>query len=150
MIEKTPLLEAELFDLDTRFGAHVAQRLDDEKVIWLTTVGTNGMPQPRPVRFIWLDGSFIIFSMPAAHKIRHIEQNPKVAVHFDGGETGEDVAVFLSKARIELGPFPEEIVDAYLAKYADDIVQRGFSMENYIKPDFIIIRVTPTRLRGAW
>jgi len=150
MTEKTALYGAELFDLNIGFGAYVTQRLDNEKVIWLTTVGTNGMPQPRPVRFIWHDGSFIIFSMPTAHKIRHIEQNPKVALHFDGGETGEDVAVFLCEAQIEVGPFPEEIVDAYLAKYAVDIFQRGFSMENYIKPDFIMIRVTPTKLRGAW
>lgn len=106
MTEKTAI--SALFDLNSQFGWHVVQRLRDEKVIWLTTVGTNAMPQPRPVRFLWHDGVFAIFSTPTAHKIRHITQNANVALHFDSGESGEDVLVFLSKAHLEISPFPQE------------------------------------------
>src|SRR5689334_8621027 len=121
MTEKVPtqIIEVELPVL--KFGAHVAQRLQDERVIWLTTVSSNTMPQPRPVRFLWQNGVFNVFSTPTAYKLKHIAQNPQVALHFDGGGDGEDVAVFLSVANVQTYPFPQNVVDSYLAKYADDL-----------------------------
>ena len=41
---------------DTPFGARVRERLRDEHVVWLTTVGADGTPQPNPVWFLW-DGA---------------------------------------------------------------------------------------------
>lgn len=41
-----------IIDLTTEYGARVARRLQDEQVIWLTTVGRDGTPQPNPVWFI--------------------------------------------------------------------------------------------------
>jgi hypothetical protein len=40
-----------MIDTSTKFGQRVAQRLEEERVIWLTTVDGQGIPQPRPV---WL------------------------------------------------------------------------------------------------
>ena len=34
------------------FGQRAAERLRTEEVIWLTTVGNDGMPQPSPVWFL--------------------------------------------------------------------------------------------------
>ena len=55
-------------DAGTPFGDRVRERLVDEQVIWLTTVGADGTPQPNPVWFLWTpeegdewgDGSFLI------------------------------------------------------------------------------------------
>jgi hypothetical protein len=42
-----------MLDLTTDFGKRAAERLAKEKVIWLTTVGVDGAPQPNPVWFVW-------------------------------------------------------------------------------------------------
>jgi hypothetical protein len=36
-------------DPATPFGERVARRLREEAVIWLTTMGADGTPQPNPV-----------------------------------------------------------------------------------------------------
>ncbi len=46
----------------TPFGARVAQRLREEHLIWLTTVGADGTPQPNPVWFLW-DGASVLVSL---------------------------------------------------------------------------------------
>jgi len=135
--------------LDLRYSAYIAQRLQDERVIWLTTVSSDAMPQPRPVRFLWQNGAFSVFSAPTAYKLKHIARNPQVALHFDGGATGEDVAVFLSEAYVQTYPFPQNVVDSYLSKYADDLTQRGFSIEKYIKPDYVLLKIIPIKFRGS-
>jgi hypothetical protein len=38
-----------MIDLTSEFGQHVAKRLVKEQVIWLTTVSSDGTPQPNPV-----------------------------------------------------------------------------------------------------
>jgi hypothetical protein len=39
-------------DPETPFGEKVARRLRTEMVIWFTTVGADGTPQPNPVWFL--------------------------------------------------------------------------------------------------
>jgi predicted pyridoxine 5'-phosphate oxidase superfamily flavin-nucleotide-binding protein len=38
-------------DTTTEFGAKVEQRIEEQKLAWLTTVASDGTPQPNPVRF---------------------------------------------------------------------------------------------------
>jgi predicted pyridoxine 5'-phosphate oxidase superfamily flavin-nucleotide-binding protein len=38
-------------DTSTEFGAKVVQRIEEQKLAWLTTVSADGTPQPNPVRF---------------------------------------------------------------------------------------------------
>ena len=56
-----------LFDPQTDFGARVARRLQNEQVIWITTVRVDGTPQPTPVWFIWDGETILIYPCPA-HK----------------------------------------------------------------------------------
>ena len=42
-----------LIDSSTEFGKRVEQRLRDEQIGWIVTVGTDGTPQPSPVWFLW-------------------------------------------------------------------------------------------------
>ena len=74
-----------MFDLNSEFGQVVKKHLDKEYFVWLTTVDSKGMPQPRPVWFIWdeSDASFLIFSQPSAYKVKHLKNNPKVSLHFN-------------------------------------------------------------------
>jgi Pyridoxamine 5'-phosphate oxidase len=41
-----------LIDPSTDFGARVARRLREEETMWLTTVRTDGTPQPTLIWFL--------------------------------------------------------------------------------------------------
>ena len=40
-------------DTSSSFGRRVVERLENEHVVWLTTVAADGTPQPSPVWFLW-------------------------------------------------------------------------------------------------
>ena len=120
-----------------------------EYVIWLTTVGRDLSPQPRPVWFIREDGSFLIFSQPRARKVRHIKNHPGVALHFNTDETGDkDVVVYIGKAFIDPSVPPAHKVPAYFRKYREGISELGMTPEEFSREYSTAIRVTPVSLRG--
>ncbi len=55
----------------------VSERLESDLYGWLTTVARSGQPVPRLVWFN-LDGTdLIVYSMPNAAKVRHINARPR-------------------------------------------------------------------------
>lgn len=134
---------------DGEFGARVARRLRDGYVIWLSTVGADGTPQPNPVWFVW-DGeeSIVVYNRPDAHRLAHIDARPNVALHFDGNGRGGDVVVLAATARRapELPP-PHELPD-YLAKYGSGMVRVSGSAEKFAVDYPIPLRITIRRIRG--
>jgi len=96
--------EATLIDLNSKLGVHVAKRLQEEHILWLTTVASDGTPQPNPVWFYW-DGKIIhVRSQPSSHKLQNITQNPKVSMNFQADEQGGDVVVLTGDATIDRNP----------------------------------------------
>jgi general stress protein 26 len=61
----------------------VERRLTGDEVAWLTTVTPGGKPAPRPVWFVWDGTAIVIYSMNGAARLRYIEHNPQVTVHFN-------------------------------------------------------------------
>lgn len=88
------------FDLRTPFGNRVARRLDAEQIIWLTTVGAGGTPQPSPVWFLWNDGAVLIYSEPNMPKLANIARNPRVSLTFNCTPEGADVVIMTGTAQI--------------------------------------------------
>ena len=86
-------------DRSTDFGARAARRLAEEQVGWLTTVRADGMPQPVPVWFHWDGETLLIFSEPAARKVRNLAGNPRASLHFNTDGDGDDVVVVTGEAR---------------------------------------------------
>ncbi len=139
-----------MIDLKSDLGARIAKRLREESTIWLTTVGSDGMPQPRPVWFLWDESSntFIIFTQPSGAKIRHIEKNPKVALNLNMNPHGGDVVVLLGQAKVMRGSLPPELVKAYVAKYRVGMKNIGMSVEEFEQSYSIALSVTPTKMRA--
>jgi PPOX class probable F420-dependent enzyme len=138
-----------MIDLTSKFGRKVKRHLKQEYVVWLTTLGPDLSPQPRPVWFIWEDTSFLIFSQPHAHKVRHITAHPQVALHFNTDETGDkDVIVFVGTAVIDTTMPPAHKVRAYFRKYRTGIEELGMTPEQFSQEYSVAIRVTPVSLRG--
>src|SRR4051794_24730378 len=90
-----------MIDLSGDFGSRAAKRLDTEIVIWLTTVSADGTPQPTPVWFLWENETVLIYSQANQAKLRNIQRNPKVALHFDSDGTGGNIVVITGEARID-------------------------------------------------
>lgn len=136
-----------LIDTTTDFGRMVADRLAREQVIWLTTVGPSGTPQPNPVWFQWHDGEFLLFSQPDRPKLRNIARNPRVSLHLNSTEHGGEVVIFTGVARVADEPTPAEL-DSFAEKYADGLVSISMTREEFFAEYSTPVRITPERLRG--
>ncbi len=138
-----------MIDLTSEFGRAVKQHLEDEYVIWLTTVDSQLTPQPRPVWFIWQDNTFLIFSQAKAYKVSHIKKHPGVALHFNTDENGEKhVIVFVGEATIDPNHLPAHQVPAYFEKYKAGIASLDMTPEGFSRDYSIAIKVKPTEVRG--
>lgn len=137
-----------MLDLNSDFGQRVDRRLAEERIIWLTTAGSDGTPQPRPVWFLWDGDSFLIYSRPDTAKLRHIAGNPRVALNLDGDGLGGDIVVFIGEAEIlSDGPAADQIED-YMNKYVKGFEQINMSAAQFAEVYSQSIRVRPVQLRG--
>jgi PPOX class probable F420-dependent enzyme len=138
-----------MIDLTSSFGQAVKQHLENQYVIWLTTVDSKLTPQPRPVWFVWQDDCFLIFSKPKAYKVSHITKNPNVALHFNTDETGDQhVIVFTGVAAIEPNSPPAHQVPLYFNKYKEGIAGLNMTPEEFSRDFSTTIKIKPAEVRG--
>src|SRR5215471_14704970 len=105
----------------TPFGERVARRLREEPVLWLTTVGADGTPQPNPVWFLWEgEDSILVYNRADANRVTHVKHRPRVSLNFDGNGSGGDIVVMTGDAEL-LDDFPP--ADEY-KPYADKYAER--------------------------
>ncbi len=105
----------------------VSSRLQSDHYGWLTTVAKSGQPVPRLVWF-YLDGTdVIVYSMPAAAKVRHIENRPHVSLNLDSDGNGSGVVVVGGSAVVDdVGVDPRKD-GPYWKKYEADAEQFGLT-----------------------
>lgn len=137
-----------MIDTTTDFGRRVARRLEEERIIWLTTVDANNIPQPRPVWFWWDGETFLIYSQPDTHKLAHIAHNPRVALNFDGDGQGGDIIVFTGEAHLAPTAPPANEMPEYADKYQSGFKRIDMSAEEFANTFSVALRVKPTDLRG--
>jgi PPOX class probable F420-dependent enzyme len=134
-------------DTSTPFGARVAQRLEEDTVIWLVTVRPDGTPEPSPVWFYWDGETILIYSLRGTARENNLKRNPRVALHFDSTRGG-NVVVFTGQAEIaEDAPAARDHA-SYAAKYAEDITRIGSTPERFSLRYSLPIRIRPETLRG--
>lgn len=134
-------------DPASHFGARVAQRLRDDVVIWMTTVGRDGTPQPNPVWFLWDGETILTYNRPEAGRVAHVAARPRVSLNFDGNGKGGDITVITGRAEIVEAVSPDHNPE-YLAKYGGRIDQSFKSPENFASLYPTPIRIQPDRFRG--
>lgn len=129
-------------------GPLAQHRLREESIVWLTTVGSRGIPQPRPVWFLW-DGSasLLIYSQPNKPKLRNIAENPQVALSFDGDGQGGNIVVLQGEAQIDLTAPAAADVPAFLEKYRQHISRIGMAPDSFAEGYSVPIRVTLTKVQ---
>jgi len=112
------------------------------------TTSNDGLPQPSPVWYIREGDTLLIFSKPDAPKVRNIRQRPRVALHFNTDDAGEDVVVFTGTATLDPDAAPLDALPAYLAKYGDDIPRIGMTPEQMTAVYSQALRVRLEKVRG--
>lgn len=88
-------------DTTTEFGARAARHLEDDHVVWFTTVGPDQTPQPSPVWFLWDGVSVLIYSQPGTPKLRNIGADPRISLNFNCDSHGGDVVILTGDARVD-------------------------------------------------
>jgi PPOX class probable F420-dependent enzyme len=139
-----------MIDFKSKFGRFANKHIKSEYFIWLTTVDSTGTPQPKPVWFIWDNDSFLIFSQAKAHKVKHIQKNPNVSLHFnttdDKGE--KRLIIFTGTAMIDSDNPPAHRIRAYMRKYRSGIADLNATPEQFAGEYSVAIRINPTKVRG--
>jgi PPOX class probable F420-dependent enzyme len=140
----------QLPDPSTAFGERVARRLRDERLIWFTTVDAKGMPQPTPVWFLWdeTNSTILIYSRADAKRLAHLQQNPRIALNFDGNGAGGDIIVITGEAQVSTDDPPADRLPIYAEKYRDFIARRYETAENFASVYPVALRIRPIRVRG--
>ena len=135
-------------DLSSDLGTRVTKRLQDEGIVWLTTTGADGTPQPNPVWFLWNGESVLIFSEPNQAKLANIRRNPRVSLNFNSDTYGGQIAIITGPAVVDPAGPSETEVAAYGAKYDDGIKSIGLTLQTFLEKYSTPIRITPEKLRG--
>lgn len=137
-----------LIDPATEFGKKVLLRLNEEEVIWLTTVASDGTPQPNPVWFLWDGETILIYTRPESKKVVNLRKRPRVALHFDATESGEDVVVLTGAAQFDPDAPPVHKNPAYVEKYRLGLASLGMTPEQMGAEYTVAIRIKPEKVRG--
>jgi PPOX class probable F420-dependent enzyme len=119
----------------------VLPMLEDERVVWLSTVGEDGCPHLVPTWFWWDGEDLLLWSKPNAVKVRNVRANPRLMIAV--GHPDEDFAVGLIEATAALDDAP--VPDAFFAKYAADLGEAALDPDGYRALYTQAVRVTPTR-----
>ena len=89
----------------TLAAARVRRFLEEEPVVWLSTVRPDGTPHIVPVWFWWDGEAVLVFSKPDALKVRNMRENP--AVMLAVGDPDEDFDIGLLEGRAEMLDRPD-------------------------------------------
>ena len=135
-------------DRATAYGKRVRRRLTEETVIWLTTVGRDGTPQPNPVGFLWDGGdSVLTYSQTGARRLANIGRQPLVSLHFDSNG-GDDIVILTGTAEI-LNDYPAVPGNpAWLEKYGQAIDARFGDAVTFGERFPVPVRIHLSRVRG--
>src|SRR5207245_1561578 len=114
--------------------------------------GGAGRATEPPARPAWLDWDGQTNwnrSERDKAKLRHIAQNPHVALNFNTDEDGDDGAVVVGEAKILEEPPPAAQVKAYLRKYREGVKDIGMTVPEFTAAFAIPILVSPKGIRGS-
>ncbi|MEX0797050.1 MAG: TIGR03667 family PPOX class F420-dependent oxidoreductase [Acidimicrobiia bacterium] len=131
------------------FNEKSKARLEQEPVIWMTTVRSDGQPQTSVVWFLLEDDELLVYSKDGTIRNRSVVANPKVALNLNGDQGGGAVVTMEGTARIDGdAPAPKDN-PAYLEKYQSRIADSGWTPEIFSRDYPVAIRIKVDKVR-AW
>jgi PPOX class probable F420-dependent enzyme len=135
-----------MLDLGEPNGAHIDARLRAEPIIWLSSVRPDGRPHLVPVWFWWDGAAILIFSKPAAQKVRNLRHSPHVMLALDSADEGEDIVLLAGRAELLGADAPRSTLPEYAEKYAALMTRIGMAADWHAAEYSQAIRVNVERL----
>ena len=135
-----------MLDLNDSQGAQIDARLHTEPIIWLSSVRPDGRPHLVPVWFLWDGAAVLIFSKPAAQKVRTLRHSSQVMLALDSADEGEDVVLLAGRAELLGADGPRCTLPEYADKYAALMARINITAESMAVEYTQAIRVTVERL----
>jgi PPOX class probable F420-dependent enzyme len=139
-------MERALLDPTRPEDQHIAERLRDDLIVWLTTVRPDGRPHMAAVWFLWEGDTILIFSQPN-QKVRNLRANPSVALALDDTKTGGDAITIEGQAELLPAGTISPEYQPFAAKYAAKYAEMQWSPADMAQAYSQAIRITPTRFR---
>lgn len=128
-------------------GQSIICRLHEDLFIWLITVDATGTPHTLPVGFLWdeAQSTFLIYSASAADRDRlaHIQQNPKVGLHFNFDLSGRDSFILTGEAHVSAADLPSDQIPAWREKYQALFSQMGMTLQQAAARAPVALRIRP-------
>ncbi|AKK26503.1 TIGR03667 family PPOX class F420-dependent oxidoreductase [Mycobacterium sp. EPa45] len=101
----------------TELTSEVVDRLTHDKYGWLTTVAKSGQPVPKLVWFFFDGTDVLVYTMPSAAKVRHIDAHPRVSLNLDSDGNGGGIIVVGGPATVDSEDADPRDDAPYWAKY---------------------------------
>jgi PPOX class probable F420-dependent enzyme len=126
----------------------VKARLEDDLVVWMTTVDNDGRPRSSLVWFAVSGDTIVMFSRDDTPRLRNIRANPHVSVAFNSDEDGTGPIIIEGDAEI-IGTRPRFDEDAaYFGKYERHLARWDFTLDSYAAGYPERVHIRPARLRA--
>jgi PPOX class probable F420-dependent enzyme len=126
----------------------IAQRLRQERIVWITTVTAGGQPQTAPVWYLWDGHEFIIWSFDGV-RVRNLSTNPKVNLHLNDDGRGDNIVIVEGIATIDRSLGPGSANPAFVNRYQELLDAMKHTWDWFDRDYPVPVRVKPTRVR-AW
>jgi PPOX class probable F420-dependent enzyme len=136
-----------MLDLNKERDAHVNERLNNDLIVWLTTVRPDGRPHTVPVWFLW-DGSTILIFRAIKVKVHELRQNPNVTLALDPSNNGDDIVVVEGTAELVNDVNITTTLAAFAQKYGALLKSMGWTAESMAPNYPHAVRVTPKKFIG--
>jgi PPOX class probable F420-dependent enzyme len=129
-------------------STRIRRFLEEEPVLWLSTVRPDGSPHLVPIWFWWDGEALWVFSKPEAQKVRNLRVNQSVMLAL--GDADDDFDVGLVEGRAELldRPAAQVLPAAMVAKYADRLGAIGLDAAGFAATYKQVIRIVPSAYLG--
>lgn len=141
-------MKSVLPEAETEFGAKVRTRLEQENVVWFSTVNSRGIPQPNPVWFIWDGKTLLTYNLTSSARVRNVSMRPQVSLHFNQIDGSQDIVVLTGNAVVDQNAPSPEANQAYLAKYGSLMPLLGHDPATFAATYSVPIAVHLEKIRG--
>ena len=125
--------------------ARIERFLEQEPIVWLSTVRPDGAPHIVPIWFWWDGEALLVFSKPDAQKVRNLRARPAAMLALGDAEEDFDVGLLEGRAELLDRPTADVIPPAHLEKYAERMAAIGLTPDEYAATYSLVIRIVPDR-----
>ncbi|MEX0783236.1 MAG: PPOX class F420-dependent oxidoreductase [Dehalococcoidia bacterium] len=124
--------------------------LRETRIAKLATLNADGSPTIVPVWFEWDGKTAAIFTSPASPKIRRIERDPRVALSVEEGVGVREAWVTVEGTAAIERSGGYELAERLAQRYYEE-PRRSQALADWgrIRDNFVVIRITPTRIRSG-